>query len=40
MPKGGRMLLVGTLEAEDEFLRRFRPESVPIHERRRERPES
>jgi voltage-gated potassium channel len=40
MPKDGRMLLVGTLEAEDEFLRRFRPESVPIHERRRERAES
>jgi voltage-gated potassium channel len=37
MPKEGRMLLVGTLEAEDEFLRRFHPESVPIHERRRER---
>jgi voltage-gated potassium channel len=37
MPEGGRMLLVGTLEAEEEFLQKFRPASVPIHERRRER---
>ncbi len=36
MPKEGRLLLVGTLEAEDEFLERFRPEAVPIHIREKE----
>jgi voltage-gated potassium channel len=29
LPAGGRMLLIGTLEAEEEFLRRFRPDLAP-----------
>lgn len=29
LPAGGRMLLIGTLEAEDEFLKRFRPDLAP-----------
>ncbi len=31
------MLLVGTLEAEDEFLERFQPASMPLHKRKVER---
>jgi hypothetical protein len=26
LPYGGRMLLIGTLEAEESFLKQFRPE--------------
>jgi len=38
LPAGGRMLLIGTLEAEEKFLRKYRPELAPRGSRGRRRP--
>lgn len=35
LPEGGTMLLIGTLEAEEKFIRRFKPELAPQELRRR-----
>jgi Trk K+ transport system NAD-binding subunit len=35
LPAGGTMLLIGTLEAEEKFLRKFKPELAPQELRRR-----
>ncbi len=35
LPEGGTMLLIGTLEAEEKFIRRFKPELAPHELRRR-----
>ncbi len=35
LPEGGTMLLIGTLEAEEKFLRQFKPELSPQDLQRR-----